>query len=277
MTGGIQQGVWIRQPSHLQTHLASWQGKRVGYTQRRAQGELGVLMCADPEYLAFVESLDAQPEALPSADAAGSSGQRNGQESGPQVTALMAYLQDKHSIKKKAPVVVVARPRAEAKADRVSLAALSTVQDAVSCGFAENGMNLHSCGVHEEERVGFGGVVVVANARISLSCCWLFNGSSYGSLVSRRYVCALQKRGSDKATAAKDPTDYSRETPRILTKERKVKPDVEESSLDRKPSRRSSKIAAAAATKAQVCLCKLAADRAKNAGSLRGQLQSLQS
>ncbi|KAK9902689.1 hypothetical protein WJX75_002864 [Coccomyxa subellipsoidea] len=131
----------------------------------------------DPEYLAFVESLDAQPEALPSADAAGSSGQRNGQESGPQVTALMAYLQDKHSIKKKAPVVVVARPRAEAKADR--------------------------------------------------------------------------KRGSEKATAARDPTDYIRDTPRILTKERKVRPDVEESSLDRKPSRRSSKSAAAAATKAQ--------------------------
>lgn len=233
-------------------------------------------MCADPEYLAFVESLDAQPEALPSADAAGSSGQRNGQESGPQVTALMAYLQDKHSIKIKAPVVVVARPRAEAKADRVSLAALSTVQDAVSCGFAENGMNLHSCGVHEEDE---NLVLKVLWQMLALPCpavhCSM--AAQYGTLVSRRYVCALQKQGSEKATAAKDSIDYGREIPRILTKERKVRPDVEESSLDRKPSRRSSKIATAAATKAQVCLCKLAADRAKNAGSLRGQLQSLQS
>ena len=77
-------------------------------------------MCADPEYQAFVESLNAQPEALPAAEAAGSSGQRAGQEGGPHITALMAYLQDKHSLKKRAPVTV-ARTRGEAKTERVSL------------------------------------------------------------------------------------------------------------------------------------------------------------
>ncbi len=66
-----------------------------------------------------MESLNAQPEALPAAEAAGSSGQRAGQEGGPQVTALMAYLQDKHSLKKRAPVTV-ARTRGEAKTERVS-------------------------------------------------------------------------------------------------------------------------------------------------------------
>lgn len=64
-------------------------------------------MHADPDFLAFVESLSAQPEALPGADAAGSSGQKDGQSSGPQVTALMAYLQEKHSLKKRPPAVMV--------------------------------------------------------------------------------------------------------------------------------------------------------------------------
>ncbi len=67
-------------------------------------------MHADPDFLAFVESLSAQPEALPSGDAVGSSGQKDGQDSGPQVTALMAYLQEKHSLKKKPPAIMV-RPR----------------------------------------------------------------------------------------------------------------------------------------------------------------------
>lgn len=64
-------------------------------------------MHADPEFLAFVESLSAQPEALPSGDAAGSSGQKAGQDSGTQITALMAYLQEKHSLKKKPPAIMV--------------------------------------------------------------------------------------------------------------------------------------------------------------------------
>ena len=53
-----------------------------------------------------------------------------------------------------------------------------------------------------------------------------------------------------------------------------MRPDVEESSLDRKPSRRSSKSAAAAATKAQVCLCKVAADHAKKRCFFARSLQS---
>lgn len=73
-------------------------------------------MSADPDYLAFVEGLDALPEALPSAEVAGSSGQ----PPGPQVTALMAYLQEKHSLKKKAPVAIVSRSKADLKTGRVS-------------------------------------------------------------------------------------------------------------------------------------------------------------
>ncbi|BDA51330.1 probable regulator of nonsense transcripts 3A at N-terminal half [Coccomyxa sp. Obi] len=60
----------------------------------------------DPDFLAFVESLSAQPEALPSGDAVGSSGQKAGEDSGPQITALMAYLQEKHSLKKKPPAIM---------------------------------------------------------------------------------------------------------------------------------------------------------------------------
>lgn len=67
-------------------------------------------MHADPDFLAFVEGLSAQPEALPSGDVVGSSGQKAGQDTGPQVTALMAYLQEKHSLKKK-PAVIMVRPK----------------------------------------------------------------------------------------------------------------------------------------------------------------------
>ncbi|CAL8466315.1 g5851 [Coccomyxa elongata] len=60
----------------------------------------------DADFLAFVESLSAQPETLPTGDAVSSSGQKDGQDSGPQVTALMAYLQEKHSLKKKPPAIM---------------------------------------------------------------------------------------------------------------------------------------------------------------------------
>ena len=66
-------------------------------------------------------------------------------------------------------------------------------------------------------------------------------------------VCAPQKRASEKGTGAKEAApDYSRVVPTILKKERK-EADAEETSSERKPSRRSSKSSGATATKAQVC------------------------
>jgi hypothetical protein len=60
---------------------------------------------ADPDYLAFVEHLEAQPEPLPSADAQAKEASALS-EHAPQITALMAFLQEKHALRKNRGSVV---------------------------------------------------------------------------------------------------------------------------------------------------------------------------
>ena len=65
-----------------------------------------VICAADPEYLAFVERLNAdpQPESKPEAQAATAKGREK------PVTALMAFLQEQHT-RKRQSAAVAARPR----------------------------------------------------------------------------------------------------------------------------------------------------------------------
>lgn len=69
---------------------------------------------ADPEYLAFVERLNAapQPESKPEAPAASAKGQDK------PVTALMAFLQEQHARKRQGAAVAVRSRRDRHKESR---------------------------------------------------------------------------------------------------------------------------------------------------------------
>ncbi len=65
------------------------------------------------------------------------------------------------------------------------------------------------------------------------------------------HVCVPQRRASEKGSGGRDDLDYSRATPKILTKERR-EPQVEKEARDKKSSSRRPSKSAAAATRAQV-------------------------
>lgn len=73
---------------------------------------------ADPEYLAYVEGLEAQPEALPSAEAQAREASSAVADQAPQVTALMAYLQERHAVRKSGVAGLVRGVREGKPADR---------------------------------------------------------------------------------------------------------------------------------------------------------------
>ena len=74
--------------------------------------------CADPEFLAFVERLNADPE--PESKAEASSAAAKSQDK--PITALMAFLQEKHSRQKQSSAVAVkSRRNRESKARPVRL------------------------------------------------------------------------------------------------------------------------------------------------------------
>ncbi len=82
----------------------------------------GVTEYADPEYLAFVERLNAdpQPESKPEASSAAAKSQNR------PITALMAFLQEKHARQKQSSAVAVkSRRNRESKARPVRLTCLS--------------------------------------------------------------------------------------------------------------------------------------------------------
>ena len=79
---------------------------------------------ADPEYLAFIERLNAdpQPESKPEAPAAATKGQNK------PVTALMAFLQEQHARKKHGAVIAARSRRDRGKEPRAAPVGLSEVE-----------------------------------------------------------------------------------------------------------------------------------------------------